>query len=212
MRNYPIFKLIAFLTVAAALAGCRGQPSQQPPIHLNPNMDWQEKFRPMEANPFFEDNRSMRTPVEGTIARGLLRENTGYYEGLNENGSHISRIPVSLDRSFLHRGRERYEIYCTPCHGGTGTGNGIVISYGYVPPPSFNEQRILDMPDGEIYSAIHNGVRTMPSYRHQIPVEDRWAIVAYIRDLQRSQNATQDDLRQLNLSTNGGDGSTNNAD
>lgn len=201
MRTIPIFKLFAFLLVAAALSACRGQPSQKPPIHLNPNMDWQEKFKPLEANPFFEDGRSMRPPVEGTVARGLLRDNAPYFEGVNDDGSFVATIPVSLDRSFLHRGQERYEIFCTPCHGGTGSGDGIVIGRGYVPPPSFHEERLLDMPDGELYSAIYNGVRSMPSYRHQIPVEDRWAIVAYIRALQRSQNATDDDLRKLNITT-----------
>jgi hypothetical protein len=201
MRNIPIFKLFAFLLVAVALTACRGQPSQKPPIHLNPNMDWQEKFKSQEPNPFFEDGRAMRKPVEGTVARGLLRENAAYYEGVDENGAWVVTMPVSLDRSFLHRGRERYEIFCTPCHGGTGGGEGIVIGRGYVPPPSFHDDRILEMTDGELYSAIYNGVRTMPSYRHQIPVNDRWAIVAYIRALQRSQNATDEDLRRLNITT-----------
>ena len=201
MRTTPIFKLFAFLMVAAALSACRGQPSQKPPIHLNPNMDWQEKFKPLEANPFFEDRRSMRAPVEGTVARGLLRDNTPYYEGVDGTGAFVATIPVSLDRSFLHRGQDRYEIFCTPCHGGTGAGEGIIIGRGYVPPPSLHDERLLDMPDGELYSAIYNGVRTMPSYRHQIPVDDRWAIVAYIRALQRSQNATDNDLRKLNITT-----------
>jgi hypothetical protein len=201
MRNVPIFKLVILLLVAAALTGCRGQPTPAPPIHLNPNMDWQDKFRSQQENTFFEDNRSMRPPVEGTVARGYLRDNAAYDEGLNTDGSYVTTIPVELNRSFLHRGQERYEIFCTPCHGGTGAGNGIVIGYGYVPPPSFHEARILEMSEGEIYSTIYNGVRSMPSYRHQIPVEDRWAIVAYIRALQRSQNATEEDLRLLNIPT-----------
>jgi mono/diheme cytochrome c family protein len=172
------------LMLGLILAGCAGMPSEKPPIHINPNMDWQPKFGAQSPNPNFDDNRTARTPVEGTVARGGLVED---------------KPPVELTRAFLYRGKERYEIYCSMCHGGTGAGDGIVIGYGYVPPPSFHDERIRSMPDAEIHSAIVNGVRSMPSYRHQVTGEDRWAIVAYIRALQRSQNATAADLQNLNL-------------
>lgn len=184
----------------SVLAACQGMPSEKPPIHINPNMDWQEKFKAQQVNPFFEDNRADRLPITGTVARGALQIDLDYYQGIDENGAYIPRIPVTVSREMIERGKQRYDIFCAACHGGTGVGDGIVISYGYVPPPSFNEDRIVNSPDGELYSAIYNGVRTMPSYRHQIPVEDRWAIVAYIRALQMSRAATENDLEKLGLS------------
>lgn len=198
MTNFKY--LLSFMAIAF-LAGCQGMPSEKPAIHINPNMDWQEKFKAQQPNPFFEDNRADRQSVAGTVARGGLQLDVAYYQGLNDNGNFIAKMPIELSREFIERGKQRYDIFCTACHGGTGIGNGIVIGYGYVPPPSFNEQRLLDMPDGELYSAIYNGIRTMPSYRHQIPVEDRWAIVAYIRALQKSQTVTQAELRKLGLSS-----------
>lgn len=196
MHNYKSILSFMMLTI---LVGCQGMPSEKPAIHLNPNMDWQEKFEAQEPNPFFEDNRSDRLPVPGTVSRGGLQIDKAMFEGLTDNGNFVAKIPLELSREFVLRGKERYDIFCSMCHGGTGVGNGIVISYGYVPPPSFYEDRIVEMPDGELYSAIYNGVRTMPSYRHQIPVEDRWAIVAYIRALQRSQNVTQNELTRLGV-------------
>lgn len=187
------------VTVAVILIGCQGMPSEKPPIHPNQNMDNQEKFLAQSKNPFFEDNRSDRLPVEGTVARGGLAIDVAFHQGLNERGEYVDRIPSAVTREMVQRGKIRYDIYCQPCHGGTGAGDGIIIGYGYVPPPSFYEERIIDMPDGELYSSIYNGVRSMPSYRHQIPVDDRWAIVAYIRALQRSQNATQEDLQRLGV-------------
>lgn len=187
------------LFVGLILAGCQGMPSEKPPIHINPNMDWQPKFKAQDKNTFFEDNRAMREPVEGTVARGWLQADIRYEQGIEANGRFVEKAPVELSRAFLYRGKERYDIYCSACHGGTGTGDGIIIGYGLVMPPSFHDSRIIAMPDGELYSAIYNGVRTMQPYRHQINVEDRWAIVSYLRVLQRSQNASQSDLQTLNL-------------
>jgi hypothetical protein len=185
------------LTLTAALAGCQGMPSEKPPVHINPNMDWQDKFTAQEANPFFEDNRADRQPVDGTVSRGNLQVDLAYYQGIADNGSFIGKIPVTVTAEMIMRGKERYNIYCSMCHGGTGAGNGIITNYGIVPPPSFYDDRIESMPDGEIYSAIYNGVRTMSSYRHQIPVEDRWAIVSYIRTLQRSNAVSEQELARF---------------
>lgn len=184
-------------TLTAALAGCQGMPSEKPPIHINPNMDWQEKFTAQEANPFFEDNRADRQPVDGTVSRGNIQVDLAYYQGIADNGSFVGKIPVTVTAEMIMRGKERYNIYCSMCHGGTGAGNGIITNYGIVPPPSFYDDRIESMPDGEIYSAIYNGVRTMSSYRHQIPVEDRWAIVSYIRTLQRSNAVSEQELARF---------------
>jgi hypothetical protein len=192
--------ITVFVVAVLILAGCQGMPSEKPPIHPNPNMDWQEKFNPQSKNPFFEDNRADRLPVAGTVARGQLTIDKAYHEGIYEDGQFVTRMPLDLSREFIKRGQVRYDIYCAPCHGKAGAGDGIIIGYGYVPPPSFHEERVIEMPDGELYSSIYNGVRSMPSYRHQIPVEDRWAIVAYIRALQRSQAVTEADLQRLGVS------------
>lgn len=173
------------------LAGCRGTVSDKPPIHINPNMDFQEKFEPQEANPMFADGRAMRPPVAGTVARGFLREDTRFYEGREADGSYVDTLPVALTTDLLHRGRDRYNIYCAPCHGEAGDGRGIVVERGFVPPPNFGAQTVRDMQDGYLYEVIKNGVRTMPSYAQQVAAADRWAIVSYIRALQFSQNATQ---------------------
>lgn len=186
------------LGLLVVLAGCRGTRSEEPPVHPNLNMDFQARFDPMEANPFFEDGRSMRMPAEGTVPRGHLRADSAYYRGVNTQGIPISGMPeeVEVDRPFLERGQREYNVYCAPCHGRSGDGNGVIMAgeYGFVPAPTFHSATLRQVPDGYLYRVITNGVRTMPSYAHQIDVEDRWAIVAYMRALQRSQNAQATDL------------------
>ncbi len=188
------------ITLTAALTGCQGMPSEKPPVHVNPNMDWQDRFNAQEVNPFFDDNRADRQPVEGTVSRGDLQADLAYYQGIEDNGDFVAKIPATVSAEMIMRGKERFKIYCSMCHGGTGAGNGIITNYGIVPPPSFYDERIVNMSDGEIYSAIYNGVRTMSSYRHQIPVEDRWAIVSYIRTLQRSHAVTEQELARFGTS------------
>lgn len=196
-----MFKIAGLFALGVSLTACQGQISDKPPVHPNMNMDQQPRMEAQEQNNFFADGRSMRQPVEGTVARGLAKTDDAYYRGIDENGDFIDYIPIDLTQSFLYRGKERYEIYCTPCHGQTGAGDGIIMEggYGYVPAPSYHEQRIRDLSDGELYSAIYNGVRTMPSYATQIPVEDRWAIVGYIRALQESQNISEEDIQQYDV-------------
>ena len=187
---------IGLLLGGLALAGCRGSESGKPPIHLNPNMDSQEKFDPQEPNPFFEDNRAMRPPVPGTVARGYLRENASFYEGRTDEGGYAEDIPMPVTQRLLERGQERFNIYCAVCHGRAGYGQGIITNgdYGYAPVPSYHQDRLREVSDGYLYDVITNGVRNMPPYAHQIPVADRWAIVAYVRALQRSQNARPEDV------------------
>jgi len=159
-------------------------------------MDFQEKFEAQELNPFFADRRAMRPPVPGTVARGLLKEDTPFYFGRTAEGAYVARVPVAVTAELVMRGRERYNIYCAVCHGAAGDGQGIIMrgNYGYTPAPSFHEDRLRTVEDGYIFEVITNGVRNMPAYAHQIPVADRWAIVAYVRALQRSQQATAADL------------------
>ena len=189
-------KLTLFLMVALALAGCRGKISDKPPIHPNPNMDDQERYDPQEASVLFPDNRAMRLPVPGTIARGELRTETVFYQGQYDNGDWVQFSPVTTTAEMLARGQKQYDIYCAVCHDRVGTGRGIVSNYpGMTPPTNLHDERIRLMPDGQIFNAITFGIRTMPSYRHQIrSEEDRWAIVAYLRALQRSQSTTLDDV------------------
>lgn len=193
MRSLFVTGLLA---VGLLLGGCRGQQSDRPPIHPNLNMDFQERFDPQEANPLFEDNASMRKPVTGTVPRGQLRDTTEIYAGRTSGGEYVERIPIPVTREVLERGQERYNIYCTPCHGQTGEGDGIILQgdYGYPPASSYHIDRLRQAEDGYLYDVIANGTGNMPAYGQQVPVRDRWAIVAYIRALQRSQSAQPDDL------------------
>ncbi|WP_440999514.1 c-type cytochrome [Fodinibius sp. SL11] len=195
------YLLFVVIVLPLALAGCRGEKFQSQPVHPNLNMDQQKRFEQQEKNKFFADNRAMRMPVEGTIARGNLKEDKALYQGINEDSSFVNEIPVDVTKSFIYRGKDRYEVFCTPCHGIAGDGNGIVMAnnYGYVPAPSFHIDRLRNQSDGYFYSAIANGIRNMPSYATQIPVKDRWAIVAYVRALQQSQNVSEDEIQEYDV-------------
>ncbi len=185
------------LAGALLLGGCRGTPSKKPPIHPNLNMDFQPRFDPQEENDFFPDKRAMREPVPGTVARTPDFEkklDSRYYEGKEPDGSFVKRMPVPLTMALLKRGQDRYNIYCAPCHGLAGDGKGVVIDYGYVPATSYHDDRLRNVEDGYLYEVIRNGIRNMPAYDHLVPVDDRWAIVAYIRALQRSQHASEKDV------------------
>jgi predicted small lipoprotein YifL len=193
MKN--LLKINLILSILVFLSGCyRGRPSEDPPIHLNPNMDTQKKYKPQSASRFFEDGLTMRQPVPGTVAIGELHEDDAYYRGKNADGSLVRNMPVEVTMETLRRGQKRYNIYCAPCHDQTGSGKGIVVKKGFLPPPSFHLDRLREVEDGHIYDVITNGIRNMPSYKHQIPVSDRWKIVAYVRALQRSQNAQISDV------------------
>ena len=133
-------------------------------------------------------------PVPGTVARGDLNEDVVYYTGRDSDGNLVEKSPVPVTMELLKRGRERYEIYCTPCHSRVGDGTGVISEYNYVPPGNIHEERLVLVQDGHMYEVISNGIRNMPAYKHQIPVADRWAIVSYIRALQRSQNAALRDV------------------
>lgn len=196
-----ISHIASLVLLSLMLMACRGQKSEKPPISPQQNMQFQDRFNAQEENPFFANNMSMRPPVEGTVAKGKLRQNSALYEGRDDNDEFVTETPMEVTRSFLYRGQERYDIYCTPCHGTLGDGRGIIMTgqYGYVPAPSFHRQASYDMPDGQFYSAITEGIRSMPAYNTQIKVEDRWAIVAYIRALQRSQNVPEDEIREFDI-------------
>jgi mono/diheme cytochrome c family protein len=188
--------LVALVLLAVASSGCRGTTSSKPPIHVSPNMDSQEKFEAQEINTFFPDARAMRAPVAGTVARGHLDADTRLYEGRNADGTLVTQNPLEVTRALMLRGQQRFDIYCEPCHGLAGDGQGVIVrgNYGLVPPPTYHSDAMRAQADGHFFEVISKGIRTMPSYAQQIPVEDRWAIVAYIRALQRSQHASAQDV------------------
>jgi mono/diheme cytochrome c family protein len=178
-------------------------------------MDNQNRLNPQAASPMFEevpiflDGRAMRPEVAGTVARGELRESDHYDRGLVGEAWAAAFPPqVTVDLGLLARGRERFEIYCTPCHGQAGYGDGVVhqramlllntpvISNGtsWVPPKSLHDADIRDQPVGQVFNTVSNGIRNMAGYAAQIPVADRWAIVAYVEALQRSQFARPGDV------------------
>lgn len=167
---------------ALALVGCRQD------MHDNPRID------PLEAHEFWGDGMGSRQIPAGTVARGLLKEDSRYWAGKTEDGAFVSAFPIEVDHDLLEWGQERYEIYCSVCHDSTGNGRGMIVRRGFKQPPSFHEQRLRDLPHGYYFDVITNGFGVMSHYRNQIPTEDRWAIVAYLRALQLSQNAVLAEL------------------
>ena len=139
---------------------------------------------------FFYDGASMRPPVPGTIAIDGLKEDAAFYTGKGADGQFVATIPVTKDDALLERGRQRYTIYCQPCHDARGDGKGILFQRGNVPTASFHDEKILKYPDGQIFDVITNGMGLMPSYRWPIPPADRWAIIDYVRELERKRLAS----------------------
>ena len=131
----------------------------------------------------------MRQPVPGTVAIGGLKEDTAFFTGKGADGQFVATIPITVDEALLERGRQRYAIYCQPCHDARGDGKGILFQRGNVPTATFHQEKILKYTDGQIFDVITNGVGLMPAYRWPIPPADRWAIVAYVRGLQRDRQA-----------------------
>jgi mono/diheme cytochrome c family protein len=142
--------------------------------------------KPLDQSTFFEDRRVARPLVPGTVARGHLRAETAFYTG-KAGDTLVETLPVPLTMALLERGRARFEIFCAPCHGRVGTGEGAVVKRGMRPPPSYHIQRLREAPIGHFFDIMTNGFGVMPDYAAQVPPGDRWAIVAYIRALQLSQ-------------------------
>lgn len=166
--------------MCALLAGC-GQ-----------NMRTNAKIGPLDPNSFYPNDQSARPVISGTVALGFEQADAQLYTGM-VNGQPATDFPFPVTRATLARGQERYNIYCAPCHSLVGDGQGEIVQRGLSPPPSFHQQRLRDAPVGHFFDVITNGYGRMYSYASRIAPEDRWAIIAYIRALQLSQNATLDD-------------------
>ena len=173
----------ALMFALVLIAACR--PPQK--------MADQPSYDPLEPSEFFADGMSARQPVEGTVARGQLIEDNVFTTGKVANG-YATSFPSPVTREMLQRGRERFNVYCAPCHGRVGTGDGMIVMRGYRRPTSFHDARLRNEAPGYFVDVMKNGFGSMPSYATQVGAEDRWAIAAYVRALQISQSATIDDV------------------
>jgi mono/diheme cytochrome c family protein len=152
-------------------------------------MDNQPKVRPQTASTFFFDGASMRQPVPGTVPIGGLKEDVAFFTGKGADGQFVATIPVAVDEALLERGRQRYVIYCQPCHDARGDGRGILFQRGNVPTATFHQEKVQKYADGQLFDVITNGQGLMPAYRWPIPPADRWAIIAHVRGLQSERLA-----------------------
>ncbi len=188
------------LVPLALIARARSVTSSQPRIHLIHDMDHQPKFKAQAENPLFADGRAMRPPVPGAVPAGSFGAEQAFTTG-RRDGVWVAALPVPVTAEVLRRGEERYAIYCSPCHGLAGYGDGPVavradaLQEGtWTPPSSLHTELVRNRPDGHLYNSITNGIRNMPAYGPQLDVADRWAVVAHMRALQLSQGATMDDV------------------
>ena len=172
---------VVVLFVIASLAGCRLD------MHIQP------KYLPYTPTDFFHDGRSERPVVQGTVARGQLRLDELLYTG-RENGVESNRFPFPITRADLERGRERFNIFCSPCHDYTGSGNGMIVQRGFPHTPSYHIERLRNAPVGHFFDVMTNGFGAMYSYGSRVSPEDRWRVAAYIRALQLSQNSKIHDV------------------
>lgn len=182
MRPRRIQRLaMLWLSAALGTAACNQMMNDEP------------RYKPLASSDFFADGQSARPQVEGTVARGHLRLDRALYTG-KVAGVFVTAFPVPVTRDLLARGRERFNIFCSPCHGLLGNGDGVVVERGFRSPPSYHIDRLRDAPAGHFFDVMTNGFGAMSSYASRVPVADRWAIVAYIRALQLSQHATLSDF------------------
>jgi mono/diheme cytochrome c family protein len=177
----PAGALRSGLVVLVALGGLGA-------IGCRQDMHDQPKLKPYRGSTFFADGSGMRKLPANTVAQGTLQEDTHYFTGRLADGSIASELPMPMTRTLLKRGQERFNIYCTPCHGEVGEGRGMVVRRGYKQPTSYHEERLRQVPVGYFFDVMTNGFGVMPSYAPQVSVQDRWAIAAYIRALQLSQH------------------------
>jgi hypothetical protein len=183
MNMRSIFKIGAAAGLSLLAIGCSRLDMQDQP-----------KYKPQRPSDFFADGRSERPPVPGTIARGDLNEDDAYYTGKGPDDKDIDYFPIAVDKDLIVRGQQRFDIYCSPCHGRIGNGMGMIVRRGFKQPPSYHSDRLRTAPVGHFYDVMTNGYGAMLNYAAQVSVRDRWAIASYIRALQYAENANVNDL------------------
>lgn len=181
MKSILKYGAVPCMLVFGLIIGCRQDMHDQP------------RFEPLEQNSFFGDNRASRPLVAGTVARGHLRLDEHLYKG-TKDGELVASFPFPITEAWLERGRQRFDIFCSPCHDETGSGHGMIVERGFRAPPSFHIERLRNAPVGHFFDVMTNGIGAMYDYSDRIPVKDRWAIAAYIRVLQLSQNSRVEEL------------------
>ena len=203
--RFAYYTLAFIVVLLLSVMGFRGLRSARPPIEVFPDMDHQAKYKPQAESKFFADGRADRQIPAGTVPFGrdgakadpaFLRADDFRYEGKLADGTFGRRFPagVEVTRDFVLRGQNRYQIYCTPCHGQLGDGNGITKSYGMLTTPTYHDDRLRAMTEGEIFNTITHGKNTMMSYADKLAPDDRWAVVAYVRALQRAAHGSINDV------------------
>jgi mono/diheme cytochrome c family protein len=207
--RYAYYTLAFLVVLLLSVMGFRGMTSTLPPIEVFPDMDHQAKYKPQAESKFFADGRADRPLPAGTIPRGrtvsadpaYLRADDARYAGKNADGSFVKGFPIEVTETLVRRGQDRYQIYCAPCHGTLGDGMGITKSYGMLTTPTYHDDRLRGMAEGELFNTISNGKNTMFGYADKLSPDDRWAVVTYVRALQRAQHAT---LKDVPLEQQGG--------
>jgi mono/diheme cytochrome c family protein len=200
--RYAYYTLAFLVVLLLSVMGFRGMKSSRPPIEVFPDMDHQAKYKPQAESKFFADGRADRPIPPGTVPRGrtveadpaFLRADDFRYAGRNPDGSFARGFPLPVTEVLVRRGQNRYMVYCYPCHGALGDGNGITKSYGMLVTPSYHDDRLRQMAEGEIFNTITNGKNTMFPYADKLAPDDRWAVIAYVRALQRARQARLEDV------------------
>ena len=203
--RYAYLALLFVVVASVSVLGFRGSTFTKPPLEVFPDMDRQPKFKPQAPSQFFADGRADRPTPAGVVAYGrsyvkqdekFLASDDHFYRGQNADGSFASGFPktVELNAKLLEPGQQKYGIYCAPCHGALGDGNGITKQYGMGATPTYHDDRLRKMPEGEIFNTITHGKNTMMPYADKLEPADRWAVVAYVRALQRAQTGAAADI------------------
>ena len=194
--RYAYYALVFIVVAVVSLAGFRGCTSTRSPIELFDDMVRQPKYKAQGRSAFFADGRTDRPIPANTVARGDLQVDDHRYRGKKADGSFARGFPAALPvtHELMARGQQRYTIYCAPCHGAVGDGQGITKAYGMTATPTYHDDRLRQMAEGELFATITNGKNTMMPYADKLPADDRWAVIAYLRALQRSQDGRLDDV------------------
>jgi mono/diheme cytochrome c family protein len=203
--RYAYYTLAFVVVLLLSVMGFRGMTATRPPLEFFPDMDHQAKYKPQAESAFFADGRADRPIPAGAVPYGrstdhadpsFLKADDLHYAGKTADGSFARGFPadITVNEAFVKRGQNRFQIYCAPCHGALGDGNGITKSYGMVATPTYHDDRLRGLPEGDIFNTITNGKNTMFPYADKLSTEERWAVVAYVRALQRAHHATIDDV------------------